>query len=109
MAKTMKHYYVVEPGKIGVIEEPIPQPDSGQVQVRVRVHQAGDQRDVAEVFVRRARAARFDRLNAVAADGDGGVLQRRAGHREHPPGRDRSRLRHDQPRKATTRPLGRVV
>ncbi len=31
----MKHYYVVAPGKIGAIEEPIPLPGDGEVQVRV--------------------------------------------------------------------------
>jgi threonine dehydrogenase-like Zn-dependent dehydrogenase len=31
----VKHYYVVEPGRIGAIEEPVPEPGPGQAQVRV--------------------------------------------------------------------------
>ena len=31
----MKHYYVTAPGQIGCIEEEIPQPGPGEVQVRV--------------------------------------------------------------------------
>ena len=60
------------------------------------VHQPGDDRDVAEVLVRRAGAARLHRFDAVAADGDGAALQRRAGHREHPPRGERPRPGHDR-------------
>ncbi|MCO5220332.1 MAG: hypothetical protein M9947_01975 [Thermomicrobiales bacterium] len=31
----MKHYYVTAPGEIGLIEEPIPEPGSGEVQIKV--------------------------------------------------------------------------
>ncbi|MCC6944387.1 MAG: zinc-binding dehydrogenase [Thermomicrobiales bacterium] len=35
MTAMMKHYYVVAPGEIGCIEEPVPAPGAGEVQVRI--------------------------------------------------------------------------
>jgi threonine dehydrogenase-like Zn-dependent dehydrogenase len=35
MNQSMKHYYVTAPGQIGLIEEPVPEPGPGEVQIKV--------------------------------------------------------------------------